>query len=394
MSEPTYPSYADDPVDLPPFVARALLEAHLPEVRVPTGDRVFLVSRYDDCRAVLGDRRFSRNIGRPEAAQLLEGVRMPSQPLAEPPTHTVWRRALATSFTARRVESLRPAVDAVVDDALDALAAAEQPADLMVHLAFPVPIAVVCSLLELEPEEHAPFRALAAVALATDASSPAEKAGAFAGLAELASAVVRSRRADPGEDLMSTLMRSEPSLSDEELAATVMTLLIGGYENPAHQIGKMFYALFRHPEQWQRVVDDPGHWVGPAVEETLRWVGALDSGFGSPRFALEDVEVAGTTIPAGSTVLVLRQAANRDQARFSDPHTFDITRPPQAHLVFGYGAHHCIGAALARLELEVLLRATATRYPGIRPAAPVDQVSWVNRVTAAGPAALPVQVRA
>lgn len=389
--EPTrYPTYASDPTELPAVVADALAEGTVPEVRVSTGDAVHLVTGHADCQAVLGDPRFSRNIARPEAAQLLPGVKMPSQPLADPPVHTVWRRALASAFTARRVAALRPAVNTVVDDALDQLAAAEAPADLMAHLAFPVPIAVICSLLELRPDEHAPFRDLATVALATDASTPDEKGEAFAGLGRLAGAVVQARRDEPGEDLISTVMAAAPSLGDEELVSTVMTLLIGGYENPAHQVGKMFYALFRHPEQLRAVVTDPTVQVPRAVEETLRWVGSLDSGFGSPRFATEEVAVGSTVIPAGATVLVLRQAANRDPERFEDPSTFDVDRTPMAHLTFGYGVHHCIGAALARLELEVILGRTVERFPQIALSVPVRDVPWVNRVTASGPARLPV----
>ena len=386
-----YPSRADDPFELPLAVAAVLAGDTIPELSVVTGDRIFLVTRYEDCRAVLGDARFSRNIGRPEAAQLIPGVRMPSQPLSEPPTHTRWRRRLAGAFTARRVQALRPTVERIVEDCFDHLERAGRPADLMQHVAFPVPIGVICALLQLDPAEHAPFRGLAAVALATDATSPEEKGQAFAGLAQLSAAVVESRRQAPRDDLLSDLVQGqgEDALTTEELVATVMTLLIGGYENPAHQIGKSVYALFRHPDQLARLRADPAL-VPAAVEETLRYVGALDSGFGSPRFATADVAVSGTLIPAGATVLVNRQAANRDHRRFDDAERLDITRPATPHLVFGYGAHHCIGAALARLELEVVLGRLLERFPDLACAGDPRSVAWAYRVTASGPAALPV----
>lgn len=384
-----YPVPANDPLELPTLVAQVLAGDAVPDLQVVTGDRVFLVTRYDDCRQVLGDARFSRNIGRPEAAQLIPGVRMPSQPLADPPTHTRWRRQLARAFTARRVQSLRPDIERIVEGCLDQLVASGPPVDLMQLLAFPVPIQVICALLELDPAEHEPFRGLAAIALSTDASTPAEKGAAFAGLAALSAKIVAARRAAPRQDLLSELVHAEneDALTEDELVATVMTLLIGGYENPAHQIGKAMYALFRHPDQLARLRAD--HSLVPAaVEETLRYVGALDSGFGSPRFATADVDVAGTRIPAGSTVLVNRQAANRDRRRFDDAERLDLTRPTTPHLVFGYGAHHCIGAALARLEFEVVLSQLLQRLPGLQPVVDPAQIPWAYRVTASGPATL------
>ena len=384
-----YPTRAEDPLELPAAVAAVLAGDSVPDLRVATGDRVFLVTRYEDCRAVLGDARFSRNIGRPEAAQLIPGVRMPSQPLADPPTHTRWRRQLARAFTARRVQALRPMVEQIVTGCLDTVKRGGPPADLMQHVAFPVPILVMCALLELEPGEHGPFRDLASVALATEATSPQEKGAAFAGLAELSGAIVEARRLRPRDDLLSDLVTAtgEDRLTGEELVATVMTLLIGGYENPAHQIGKSIYALFRHPDQLTRLRAEPGL-VPAAVEETLRYVGALDSGFGSPRFATADVRIGRTLVPAGATVLVNRQAANRDHRRFDAAERLDLTRAPTPHLVFGYGAHHCIGAALARLEFEVVLAQLLARFPALGPYGDPAATPWAYRVTASGPATL------
>lgn len=388
---PIYPSYADDPVQLSPEVARYLHSGVVPRLALATGDHVFLVTTYEQCRAVLADTRFSRNVGRPDAAQLLEGVRMPSQPLADPPVHTTWRRQLVQCFNARRIEGLRPQVVGIVDNRLDALESSDFP-DLVEHVAYPVPINVVCALLGLQPEEHEPFRDLASVALATDDTTPADKANAFAGLAELSRQVVTSRMASPRSDLLSELIANGGgTLTEAELVATVMTLLIGGYENPAHQIAKMFYSLFRHPRQLAQISADPSL-VEAAVEECLRWVGALDSGFGSPRYATEDVMVGDTLIPQGSTIIVNRQAANRDHRRFDNPEEFNINRPPAPHISFGHGAHHCIGAALARIELTVVLGRTLERFPRIAPTQPVSNTLWGYRVTASGPTRLTVHL--
>ncbi len=385
----TYPTRAGDPLELPTSVVTALAGDVVPELRVATGDKVFLVSRYEDCKAVLGDPRFSRNVGRPEAAQLIPGVQMPSLPLADPPVHTRWRRQLAKAFTARRVQALRPEVEQIVSRCLDQLERADRPADLMQLLAFPVPINVVCALLELDDAEHEPFRGLSSVALATDGTTPAEKGAAFAGLAALSASIMRSRRDRPRGDLLSEMVSADEAerLSDDELSATVLTLLIGGYENTAHQIGKLVYALFRHPDQLDLLRSDLSL-VPAAVEETLRYVGALDSGFGSPRFATADVVVGGTLIPAGATIIVNRQAANRDHRRFADAERLDLRRTPVPHMVFGHGAHHCIGAALARLELEILLTQLLQRFPTLQPWQDPQTIPWAYRVTASGPAEL------
>lgn len=388
-----YPYRPIDPLQLPKQFDWLRANEPVTPVQVASGDTVWLVTRYDDVKAVLADPRFSRNIGRPEAADLIPGVRMPSMPLADPPAHTRWRKLISRAFTARRIEGMRGRVEEIVDGLLDRIAQAPEPVDLMQEFAFPLPIAVVCALLELDGSETGRFRELAAAALATDGSTPAEKGAAFGELAVYAGRIITSRREHPGNDLLSTLVSvhddDAAALTEPELVATVMTLLIGGYENPAHQLGKGLYTLFRHPEQLAALHAAPES-IGGAVEEMLRYTGALDSGFGSPRFALADVDVAGVLIPRGSTVLVIRQSANRDETRFDDPDRFDITREPTQHLVFGYGAHHCIGAALARLELEVGYGRLLARFPDLRLAVPVGEIGWAYRVTASGPESLPV----
>ena len=387
-----YPFPTADPLQLPAEFASLRANQPVAPVTVSSGDTVWLVTRYDDVKAVLGDARFSRNIGRPEAARLIPGVRMPSMPLADPPAHTRWRKLVSKAFTARQITALRPRLIEIVDGLLDGIEARPQPVDLMEHFAFPLPIAVVCELLGLDAGEQGPFRKQAALALSADGATPEERGAAFGELAEQAGNIISDRRANLGDDLLSGLIAvhdaDEGSLTEPELVATVMTLLIGGYENPAHQVGKGLYSLFRHPAQLAALRADPAR-LPAAVEEMLRYTGALDSGFGSPRFALEDVEVAGVTIPKGSTLLVIRQSANRDETRFDDPDRFDISRDPTQHLVFGHGPHHCIGAALARLEFEVGFGRLLARFPGLRLAVPIEDIQWAYRVTASGPAALP-----
>lgn len=390
----SYPFAVTDP--FMPAKEFAWLRANEPvvQVRLPTGDLVWLVTRYQDVRAVMCDQRFSRNLDRPDVASLIPGVRQPSSPFADPPAHTRWRRLLSKEFTARRVEGMRADVESAVEDLLDRMQTQQQPVDLMQAIAFPLPVTVVCSLLGISVDKHGRFREGAKAALSTgDELSPEEKTAAFLDMLAATRELITDKRQAPGTDLLSALVAAHDEddgrLSEDQLVATVVTLLVGGYENPAHQFGKAVQLLFAHPAQFDALRADPGL-ISSAAEETLRYAAAIDSGFGSPRYATEDVRVGGATIPKGATVLVIRQSANRDDTQVDDPDRFDITREPTQHFSFGVGPHFCLGASLARLELEVGIAGLLRRFPGLTLTVPADEVPWAYRVTTAGPAALPV----
>jgi cytochrome P450 len=390
----SYPFAVTDP--FMPSKEFAWLRANEPVTRVelPSGDPVWLVTRYEDVRAVMTDQRFSRNLDRPDVATLIPGVRQPSSPFADPPAHTRWRRLMSKEFTARRVEGMRASVESSVDDLLDRMEAQPKPVDLMQVFAFPMPITVVCSLLGIAVDKHGRFQAGARAALSTgDELSPEEKTAAFMDMLEATRELIAEKRQQPGADLLSALIAAHDEddgrLSEDELVATVVTLLVGGYENPAHQFGKAVQLLFAHPDQLAALRADPSL-LSSAVEETLRYAAAIDSGFGSPRYATADVEVGGVTIPESATVLVIRQSANRDDTQFDDPDRFDITREPSQHFSFGVGPHFCLGASLARLELEVGIAGLLRRFPDLTLTVPADEVPWAYRVTTAGPASLPV----
>lgn len=390
-----YPFATDDPFQ--PAPEFAWLRAHEPvsQVRLAgTGDVVWLVTRYDDVRAVLTDPRFSRDLSRPDAAVLIPGVRQPSSPFADPPAHTRWRRLVAKAFTARHVAGLRAQVETIVAGLLDELRAGPRPADLMERFAFPLPISVVCALLGIPVSQHQPFRDGARAALSIgDELTPEQKSAAFTGMLDATRELLAGKRRDPADDLLSALIHThdedQGQLSEDELLGTVVTLLVGGYENTAHLIGKALQLLFRHPDQLAALRADPGL-VGSFVEESLRYAAAIDSGFGSPRYATQDVEVGGVRIPKGATVLVIRLSANRDDTKFHKPDEFDIRRPASQHFSFGVGAHFCLGAPLARLELEIGFAALLRDFPNLSLAIPENAVQWAYRVTAAGPASLPV----
>ena len=364
-------------------------------MRVRTGDEVWLVTRYADVRAVLSDRRFSRNIFREDAARLIPGVptRQVSSPFVDPPAHTRWRKLVTRAFTPRFVDDLRPAVQKIVDQLLDAAEVAPRPVDLMPALAYPLSIRTLCEVLGIEPERIDEFCVLADTALTINSASMAEKGAAFAQMDAFSRRLIEAKRSRPGADFLSQLVgvidSEDGRLSADELVATILAMLVGGYESATNQIGKTLLALFRYPEQLAALRADPSL-ITSAVEEGLRFA-ALDSGFGSPRYALEDVPVGDAVIPKGSTVLVIRQSADRDTEQWgADADRFDITRDARQHTGFGHGPHRCLGSALARLEIELGVGTILRRFPGLRLTVPAGEVEWDYRITAAGPKSLPV----
>jgi cytochrome P450 PksS len=204
--------------------------------------------------------------------------------------------------------------------------------------------------------------------------------------------LVRMKRAAPGDDLLSELVRAEDAgdrLSEDELVAMVFLLLVAGHETTVNLIGNGTLALLEHPEQLERLRDDPGL-IRPAVEELLRYDGPVETA--TERFAREDVTVAGVTIPQGSLVLAVLASANRDERQFPDPDRLDLTREPNRHLSFGLGIHFCLGAPLARLEAQVAINALLRRAPGLRLAAPRSALLWRRGLILRGLEALPVIV--
>lgn len=390
----TYPFPVTDPFQLPAEFSQLRCSEPVRPIRVATGDEVWLVTRYADVRAVLGDRRMSRNIFRPDAAQLVPGVpvRQVSSAIVDPPAHTRWRKLVASAFTPRHVEGMRPQIEKVVNELLDRVELQTPPVDLKQALAYPLSITVLCRLLGIEEQQHRRFAELAETALTINDAGMDKIAAAFVAMQQHSVELIAAKREQPGTDLLSRLIAvhdaDEGRLSEDELVATILGLFVGGYESTVNQIVKGLLALLRWPDQLAALRADPSL-IGSAVEETLRFA-ALDSGFGSPRYATADVPVGDVVIPQGATVLVIRQSADRDERQFEDPDRFDVTRGARQHNGFGHGPHHCLGSALARLELEVAIGTVVARFPGLRLAVPPEEIRWDYRLTAAGPESLPV----
>lgn len=262
---------------------------------------------------------------------------------------------------------------------------ADPPADLYAVVAVPLPILVICELLGVPYEDRERFRRWT-----DDASNFRDHARSVDGLSQLfayGQELVSAKRRDPGDDVISRLCETD-GVSDIEAAELSMFLLFAGHETTVVQIGLTALLLLTNPAQWQALVHNPGL-VGKAVEETLRT--SRRGGLAIPRYARTDLEVDGVEIKAGELVLLEIVGGNHDPAAFADPDRVDITRNAASHLSFGYGARYCIGAPLARLELQTVFTQLVSRFPTLRLAADVEDLAMRDDELAGGPLALPVR---
>ena len=302
----------------------------------------------------------------------------------DPPDHTRLRSLVARAFTVRQVEKLRPQVRELTASLLDDLEAAGPPADLVDTYALPLPVAVICRLLGVPAEDRPRFRVWSDAALSTSSLTAEEFEANREELRAYMGELIAVHRQDPQDDLMTALIEARDGgdrLSELELVDLCVAVLVAGHETTASQIPNFVLTLLDHPDQLARLRARP-ELIANAVEELLRFV-PLGSGAGQPRYATEDVEVGGTLVRAGAPVLVATGAANRDALRFTAPGVLDIARDGNQHLGFGHGVHHCLGAPLARLELQEALSALITRFPGLKLA---GDVTWKSADAGPGPA--------
>ncbi|WP_405748497.1 cytochrome P450 [Streptomyces sp. NBC_00144] len=359
------------------------------QVRMAYGEPAWLVTRYEEARLVLGDLRFSRAEGyKHDEPRQGEGRRDSGILGMDPPDHTRLRSLVAKAFTVRQVEKLRPQVRELTAGLLDRMEAAGPPVDLVEEYALPIPVAVICRMLGVPEEDRPKFRIWSDAALSTSSLTAEEFDANREELRSYMAGLIAQHRAEPRDDLMTALIEARDGgdrLSELELVDLCVGILVAGHETTASQIPNFVHTLLDHPGEWQRLGSDPGL-IDSAVEELLRFV-PLGSGAGQPRYAKEDIEVGGTLVRAGSPVLVAVGAANRDALRFSAPGKLDLSRATNQHLGFGHGVHHCLGAPLARLELQEALGALTARFPDLRLA---GDIVWKGEMLVRGPRVMPV----
>ncbi|MEV4255912.1 cytochrome P450 [Spirillospora sp. NPDC049652] len=339
----------------------------------------WVVTGYEDVLAVLTDPRFSTRppVQGPQDESGEKSVLEASLLSTDPPDHTRLRRLVSRSFTARRVATLRPRVQQVTDGLLDAVAPAGR-ADLVADLAFPLTMAVICELLGVPAADRDKFGRWS-IALVLPPNPPEVLRSAERAQRNLTAYfrdLIEEKRAEPRDDLLSDLARPRPeheSLSDRELLGMAILLVLAGHETTVNLVGTGMMTLLLHTDQLAALRAEPAL-VPSAVEELIRYTGPI--GTGLARFATSDLDLAGTRIRRGDLVVTSLAAANRDPARFTDPHRFDVRRDEAPHLGFGYGIHFCLGAALARLEAEVAIGTVLRRFPDLALTKPAERLRW------------------
>jgi cytochrome P450 len=390
-------AFMADPYDV---YARLRVASPVARARTPQGLPVWLVTRHDDARSALNDRRLAKDAD--GFAQVLDRQPVPAERRAafaqeltrhmlssDPPDHTRLRKLVNRAFTVRAIAGMRPRIEQLAADLADQMAAGPPEVDLLDSFAFPLPMTVICDLLGVPDDERASFRRWSNTLLSD--GPPADRTAAGVAMAQYLGALVADKRARPADDMLSAIVAvSEDAdrLSADETVSMAFLLLVAGHETTVNLIGNGMLALLRSPERFAELRADPD--LTPrAVEEFLRFDGPVD--LATFRHTTEPVEIGGTVIPAGEVVLVALASANRDPDQYPDADDLDLHRDP-GHLAFGFGLHHCLGAPLARLEGDVAFRTLLARFPDLTLACEPDELTWRPSILLRGLTRLPVRL--
>ena len=397
------PDIFDPALRSDPYPAYARLRRDAPVCETPWGG--WLISRYADCVALLKNPRASSDPGQSNAYKkaVERGLIDPGEALGrtppflitDPPDHTRLRALVSTAFTPKVIEGLRSRMQRIVDELLDR-AAERGDTELIEEIAYPLPVRVICELLGVPPEDHETFKEWSRLLSRSMDPEPLLPPDVVAGRRRAGNAftqyfgdLISQRRRAARPDLISSLIEAEDAgdkLTEDELLSTCILLLAAGHETTVSLIGNGVLALIRHPDAFRRLRDDPAL-ARSAVKEFLRYDAPVHFAF---RTAKDAIELGVHRIAKGSQLLLLLASANRDADQFPDPDRLDIARADNHHLAFGFGAHFCIGAPLARLEGEVFFRSLAQRFNQVELLAETPQYkpNIVNR----GLASLPVRI--
>lgn len=372
---PAFPMNRSCPYHPPEGYAELRTQGPFGKARLASGRVVWVVTDHAVARTLLTDPRLSSDRLRPDfpvmaprvqAAKLIPLVGM------DPPVHTQRRRMLIPAFTVRKVEQLRPEIERVVAERLDAMIELGPPVDLVPTFSLPIPSTVICLLLGVPYADH-DFFETQTQRMVLGSSTAEDAAAASAALTDYVDNLIGEKQAKPGEGLLDELIESHLATGEitrRELAETIMFLLVAGHETTASMLTMSVVTLLEHPEQLARLRADWSLLPG-AVEELLRFLSVADE---IQRVVVEPIEIAGYRLEPGDGVYLPASAANRDPDAFPDPDALDITRRARHHVAFGYGIHQCLGQNLARAELEVSLRALFERLPTLALAEPLSSL--------------------
>ncbi|MFY0572457.1 cytochrome P450 family protein [Archangium lansingense] len=385
-----------------PTYARLRKESPVVLVKHPLFGKSYYLTRYNDIVSSFTDSRLAndrRNIegdkdplDRWWVPSLLRAFKN-NMLATDAPDHRRLRDLVHKAFTPRRVEEMKQAVEKIVGELLDA-AQKKQTVDLLADFALPLPLTVISEMMGVPEEDRLTFHRQMGGFL-DNLSSPLgfllQTPNAF-NMLRFFRKLIRLRQTDPRDDLLTALVLAEEQgdrLNEDELVSMIFLLLLAGHETTVNLIGNGTLALLQHPEQLQKLRENP-ELIGSAVEELLRYGNPVDQP--SPRFAREDIHLEGHVIPRGSTVMLLLASANRDESVFENPDTLDITRKPNRHVAFGMGVHYCLGAPLARLEGTIALQHLVRRFPQMKLAVPEQQLRWRGSIGLRGLKALPLRL--
>jgi cytochrome P450 len=403
---------ADEPVQLDeaffhdPHAVYARLRGDRPVFRAvtPLGLPVWVVTGYDGAKGALNDPRLSKDYRRfgdilerhfPDPATRVRFADSLSVHMltTDPPDHTRLRKLVNPAFTGRAIAALRPRIEQIatglVDAMADGVAAGEHTVDLLDAFAFPLPMTVICEILGVRDDDRDQFRVWSNTVLSF--APAAERIPAAAAMTEYLTRLVSDRRSAPGDDMLSAIVQATEDadrLSEVEAVSMAFLLLVAGHETTVNLIGNGMLALLTHPRQLAELRENPDL-ARAAVEEFLRFDGPLNTA--TFRHTIEPVTIAGTEIPAGEVVLVALAGANRDPEHYSGADDLDLHREP-AHLAFGYGIHHCLGAPLARLEGDIAFRTLVGRFPEMTLAVDPAELTWRPSALIHGLDRLPVRL--
>jgi cytochrome P450 len=396
------------------ILARFREKGPVQEVLWAHGAKVYLVTRYDEVRALTSDPRVSKDgrrmnemLARQSSADAGDtdddGAEdgqdaSESTPFADdldlhmlnsdPPRHTRLRALVSKAFTPQRVERLRPHIEELADRLLDKLA--DQPqADLVDSYAIRIPITIICELFGIPEQDREPFR-LWALKLVGAGQDPQEVEDANRNVIGYANSLVNARRADPGDDMVSELLQVREGgsgLTQGELVAMIFVLVVAGHITTIYSIASSIHSLLTHPDELAKLKADPSL-MPAAVDELLRFDGA--AGVGTFRFTKEDIPIGDTVIPAGKILALSWHAGNRDGSHFPDADRLDLDRHPLGSMAFGHGLHYCIGVPLAKMQIEIALDRLITRFPDLRLACDPAELRWDSNALLRGLLGLPV----
>lgn len=392
---PSYPASKDNPAT-PIGLVYTDLRASEPVSRVslPSGHQAWLVTRYDDVRAILSDPWFSRNLFYPGAPCLIEPGDFSTGERSilnlDPPDHTRLRRLAAKAFTTRRIEEMRGRVEEITEELLGAMSTKAPPVDLIEEFAFLLPTAVICEVLGVPFEDREGFRRWSTTIVTPMQHGREAVAAAMHECTAYMGQLIARKRREPGDDVLTGLIEArddDDRLTEPELIDLMTQMLLAGHETTVSLIGSAVVLLARHPDQLAALRADPTL-VPSAIEEVLRYESPADSTL--LRVATADVTVGDVTIRKGEGVIAHTGSASFDEARFPDPVAFDVTRQDNPHMGFGHGIHFCFGAPLARLEGQVALAALLRRFPDLRLAVLPEEIEWRPPLSVRGPVTVPV----